>query len=119
MHDQPCAHLQAVGEGTTVLGKNGSIDLTTNIVYQLGNYTTDQTAAGYKRPEDLSVDPTVRPYYSINATSGGSDLAASAAGALAAAAIVWRDVGGSEGTYETYMRAARTAYVFATKYLNL
>ena len=69
----------------------------------------------WTRPEDLPI--TGRPYYVVEATTGGSDLAGSLAGALAAAALAWKDT--DIGTYQTYMGMATTAYAFGKKFLGL
>ena len=99
--------MQAIG-----LGTNGTSN-TSEIVYQMGNYTTDQLV--WTRPEDLDVAD--RPYYTVSGATGGSDLAGAMSGALAAAALAWRDT--NYGTYQTYMGMATTAYAFAKKFRGL
>ena len=69
------------------------------------------------RPEDLSIDPSIRPYYEVNGTIGASDLAGSVAAALAAAALAVKSTDTTR--YDTYMGMATTAYQFGKKIKGL
>ena len=80
-------------------------------VGQVGDFKTDHDFWG--RPEDMDAMGMKRPYWVINATHPGSDLAAEAAAALAAAAKVW------EAREPVFARralvSARSLYAFAKK----
>ena len=80
-------------------------------VFQVGNYTTDQTYWG--RPEDYHLD---RPYYLAGGTTGATNLAATMASALAATATVWKS--SDTAYYTTLMTSAVELYVYATQILN-
>ena len=82
-------------------------------VGQVGDFKTDHDFWG--RPEDMDSDKNMkRPFWVINATHPGSDLAAEAAAALAAAAKVW------ESREPVFARralvSARSLYAFAKKH---
>jgi len=80
-------------------------------VGQVGDFKTDHDFWG--RPEDMDAMGMKRPYWVINATHPGSDLAAEAAAALAAAAKVW------EVREPVFARralvSARSLYAFAKR----
>lgn len=80
-------------------------------VGQVGDFKTDHDFWG--RPEDMDAMGMRRPFWVINATHPGSDLAAEAAAALAAAAKVW------EVREPVFARralvSARSLYAFAKK----
>ncbi|DBB00628.1 TPA: hypothetical protein ACH3X3_002312 [Trebouxia sp. C0006] len=78
------------------------------IIYQVGNYTTDQDYWG--RPEDYTLD---RPYYLAGDDVGATNLAATMTSALAATALVWKS--SDTAYYTTLMTAAVSLYAYATK----
>jgi len=81
------------------------------LVGQVGDFKTDHDFWG--RPEDMDAAGMRRPHWVINATHPGSDLAAEAAAALAAAAKVW------EAREPVFARralvSARSLYAFAKR----
>jgi hypothetical protein len=84
---------------TIVYDSNNNI---TGMVYQMGNLTTDSLYWG--RPEDITMK---RPYYIANNTLM-SDLGGATVGALASAALAWRQT--DYGYYQQLMAAANQLY---------
>lgn len=63
----------------------------------------------FGRPEH---NPTARPVYSVDSTSGGADIAGEYAAAFAAAAVLFREAGNT--TYAaTLFKRAEQAFAFA------
>ncbi|PNF24410.1 hypothetical protein B7P43_G09674 [Cryptotermes secundus] len=79
---------------------------------QVGDFNLDHTFWG--RPEDLSMS---RPAYKIDTQHPGSDLAGETAAALAAVALVFRDV--NPGYSSKCLEHAKQLYRFASQYRGL
>jgi len=103
--------LDAIRWGTDFLLKSHVVEngKTQRFWAQVGDPTLDQ--AVLELPEQLN---TARPAYSIDATQPGSDLAAEAAAALAAASIVFRPT--DPGYANQLLLNAQQLYAFADQY---
>ncbi len=103
--------LDAIRWGTDFLLKSHVVEngQTKEFWAQVGNPSIDQ--AVLELPEQLN---TARPAYKIDATKPGTDLAAEAAAALAAASIIFRPTDG--GYADQLLLNAQQLYSFADTY---
>ena len=79
-------------------------------IFQFGNGAEDHS--NWQRPEDM--DPN-RPAYKIDASNPGSELAAETAAALAAASMVYTQMGDTDAASDA-LEHARELFNFADNY---